>query len=65
MRVARVARGILKETPGLIVHTTTGALLDARGPLASIWLQVHPHSQQDDSHSLDIDGIPYSSGKST
>ena len=46
LRVARVAKVLLAETPSLIVRTTTATLLDAHGPLAPVWLQIHPHDQQ-------------------
>ncbi len=38
-RMQRVAQARLTHTPGVVVWTTTGVLLNEQGPLAPIWLQ--------------------------
>ena len=45
-RMQRVAQARLTSTPGMVVWTTTGVLLDEQGPLAPIWLQGRPQSNQ-------------------
>ena len=45
-RMQRVAQTRLRSPPGLVVWTTTMALLDEQGPLAPIWLQSRPQSSQ-------------------
>ena len=45
-RMQRVALARLTSPPGLMVWTTTRVLLDERGPLAPIWLQMRPQSSQ-------------------
>src|SRR5260221_14572391 len=45
-RVLRVAQATLTATPGLVFWTTTEVLLNAYGPLASIWLHGLPQRSQ-------------------
>jgi hypothetical protein len=45
-RMQRVAQARLTSPPGLVVWTTTMVLLNEQGPLASIWLQCLPQSNQ-------------------
>jgi len=45
-RMQRVAQARLTSPNGLMVWTTTRVLLDERGPLAPIWLQMRPQSSQ-------------------
>jgi hypothetical protein len=45
-RLQRVALARLTSSPGLVVWTTTEALLNKQGPLAPIWLQRRPQSSQ-------------------
>jgi DNA-binding MarR family transcriptional regulator len=41
-RIQRVAQARLTHTPGLVVWTTTGVLLQGEGPTAPIWLRAIP-----------------------
>jgi len=45
-RLQRVAQARLTHTPGVVVWTTTGVLLNEQGPLAPIWLQGIPQRRQ-------------------
>jgi predicted transcriptional regulator len=45
-RMQRVAQARLTHTPGVVVWTTTGVLLNEQGPLAPIWLQGMPQRRQ-------------------
>ncbi len=45
-RMQRVAQDRLAHTPGLVLRTTTEALLREQGLRAPIWLQVMPHAFQ-------------------
>jgi hypothetical protein len=45
-RVQRVAQARLTHTPGPVLWTTTVVLLNEYGPLAPIWLQTIPRSNQ-------------------
>jgi Replication-relaxation len=56
-RLLRVARSMLTNAPGLVVHSTTAPHLAAPGPLAAIWLQgappiEHPVQASSLRHSL-------------
>ena len=45
-RMQRVAQARLRPTPGVVLCTTTEVLLNELGPLAPIWLQSRPQSNQ-------------------
>ena len=45
-RIQRVANYRLALSPGVVVWTTTAVLLKDHGPLAPIWLQSKPQSNQ-------------------
>src|SRR5260221_6797853 len=42
----RVAQARLAHTPGLMLWTTTGVLLQGEGPAAPIWLRAVPQSER-------------------
>jgi len=45
-RMQRVAQARLAHTPGLLLWTTTGVLLQGEGPAAPIWLRAVPQSER-------------------
>ena len=51
LRIARVAKVVLAQTPGLVIRTTTSTYLAQRGSLAAVWLQVHPLEPQRSLHA--------------
>jgi len=64
MRIERVAKAVLANTPGLFVRTTTAIRLNEKGPLAAIWNPLtqrcgsDQRDQQENRQSIQKTRIP-------